>query len=43
YNLLRQHNVNVIRVQGKELVKGIGGPRCMTRPIYKEITTEAFS
>ncbi|NET43072.1 dimethylarginine dimethylaminohydrolase family protein [Okeania sp. SIO2B3] len=43
YNLLRQHHVNVIRVQGKELVKGIGGPRCMTRPIYKEITTEFFA
>ncbi|NEQ65256.1 MAG: hypothetical protein F6K21_07115 [Symploca sp. SIO2D2] len=37
YNLLRQHDVEVIRVKGKELVKGTGGPRCMTRPIYKEI------
>ncbi|NEO91691.1 MAG: hypothetical protein F6K56_16190 [Moorea sp. SIO3G5] len=37
YNLLKQHDVEVIRVKGKELVKGNGGPRCMTRPIYQEI------
>lgn len=33
-NLLRQHGVTVRCVAGSELVKGRGGPRCMTRPIY---------
>jgi N-dimethylarginine dimethylaminohydrolase len=32
--LLRRHDVETILVPGSELVKGRGGPRCMTRPIY---------
>ncbi len=30
----RLSNMKVINVTGSELVKGTGGPRCMTRPIY---------
>jgi N-dimethylarginine dimethylaminohydrolase len=33
-DLLRQHDITVHIVSGSELVKGRGGPRCMTRPIY---------
>jgi N-dimethylarginine dimethylaminohydrolase len=32
--LLRAHDIDVLHVAGSELVKGRGGPRCMTRPIY---------
>ena len=32
--LLRQHDVEALLTPGSELVKGRGGPRCMTRPIY---------
>lgn len=39
--LLKQADVEVIKVRGQELVKGTGGPRCMTRPIYKDIAEEA--
>ena len=31
---IRENNINVISNKGIELVKGTGGPRCMTRPIY---------
>ncbi len=31
---LRNHGLEVIGVQGDQLVKGNGGPHCMTRPIY---------
>ncbi len=31
---LRQHDIDVRLVPGSELVKGRGGPRCLTRPIY---------
>jgi N-dimethylarginine dimethylaminohydrolase len=33
---LRQHELRVSLVPGSELIKGRGGPRCMTRPIYLE-------
>lgn len=32
--LLAAHDVRAIPVPGSELVKGTGGPRCMSRPIY---------
>ena len=32
--LLEQHDIRVYPVAGSELIKGRGGPRCMTRPIY---------
>jgi arginine deiminase len=35
YEKMREHDIEVHLVQGSELVKGRGGPRCMTRPIYK--------
>lgn len=35
YRLLRDHGIEVYRTPGSELVKGRGGPRCMTRPIYR--------
>lgn len=35
--ILKRHDVEVFHVPGSELVKGRGGPRCMTRPIYKEL------
>lgn len=31
---IRENGINVIGNKGLELVKGTGGPRCMTRPIY---------
>lgn len=33
--ILAAHEVEVIAVPGSELVKGTGGPRCMSRPIYR--------
>ena len=33
-SVLRGHGLNVISVDGSELVKGNGGPHCMTRPVY---------
>lgn len=33
--LLLRHDIRTIRIPGSELVKGRGGPRCMTRPIYQ--------
>lgn len=32
---LRQHDIEVYCTPGSELVKGRGGPRCMSRPIYQ--------
>jgi N-dimethylarginine dimethylaminohydrolase len=32
--LLAGHEVRAIPVPGSELVKGTGGPRCMSRPVY---------
>jgi N-dimethylarginine dimethylaminohydrolase len=32
--LLDQHDIRSHRIPGAELIKGRGGPRCMTRPIY---------
>ncbi|MGK5545002.1 dimethylarginine dimethylaminohydrolase family protein [Streptomyces sp. URMC 127] len=34
---LRQVGVTVIEVAGDELVKGRGGPRCMSRPVYRTL------
>lgn len=34
--LLRQHGVRVIEVPGSELVRGRGGPRCMSMPLFRE-------
>jgi N-dimethylarginine dimethylaminohydrolase len=36
-NLLRASGLEIISVPGTELVKGNGGPHCMTRPIYKRV------
>ncbi|MFJ9854871.1 arginine deiminase family protein [Streptomyces sp. NPDC101150] len=30
---LREHGLNLTTVPGSELVKGTGGPRCMSRPV----------
>jgi len=32
--LFRSYDIETIRIPGSELVKGTGGPRCMTRPLY---------
>jgi len=31
---LRARGIDVLTIPGTELIKGTGGPRCMTRPIY---------
>jgi N-dimethylarginine dimethylaminohydrolase len=31
---LRERGIEVTAIPGSELIKGTGGPRCMTRPIY---------
>jgi N-dimethylarginine dimethylaminohydrolase len=31
---LRARDIAVLTVSGRELIKGTGGPRCMTRPLY---------
>lgn len=31
---LEREGIDVVRVPGAELVKGTGGPRCMSRPVY---------
>ena len=36
-NILRENGLEVIGVEGDQLVKGNGGPHCMTRPVYKRI------
>ena len=37
HEILLRHDIEVHRTPGSELVKGRGGPRCMTRPIYRKI------
>jgi N-dimethylarginine dimethylaminohydrolase len=34
---LEERGIDVLTVPGSELVKGRGGPRCMTRPIYLDL------
>jgi N-dimethylarginine dimethylaminohydrolase len=34
-NILRDKGLEVIGIEGDQLVKGNGGPHCMTRPVYK--------
>lgn len=34
--ILRKNGIKVIEIQGSELVRGRGGPRCMSMPIYRE-------
>ncbi|HAR6248380.1 TPA: arginine deiminase [Staphylococcus pseudintermedius] len=34
--LLREHGVKVIEITGSELVRGRGGPRCMSQSLYRE-------
>lgn len=35
---LRRHHIQLHTIPGQQLVKGTGGPRCMTRPIYQDIS-----
>lgn len=35
-DILRKHGIQVIEIEGSELVRGRGGPRCMSMPIYRE-------
>lgn len=37
HEILLRHDIEVYRTPGSELVKGRGGPRCMTRPIYRRL------
>lgn len=34
--LLRDNGIKVIEITGSELVRGRGGPRCMSQPLYRE-------
>jgi N-dimethylarginine dimethylaminohydrolase len=36
--ILTGYDVEVLHVAGSELVKGRGGPRCMTRPVYTKLS-----
>jgi arginine deiminase len=35
-DILRKHNIEVVEIPGSELVRGRGGPRCMSMPLYRE-------
>ncbi len=32
---LRAYGIDVIEIEGSELVRGLGGPRCMTMPLRR--------
>ena len=34
--LLRDKGIKVIEIKGSELVRGRGGPRCMSQPLFRE-------
>ena len=34
--LLEEAGIKLHKIQGSELVRGRGGPRCMSMPIYRE-------
>ncbi|WP_332310667.1 arginine deiminase [Alkalibacter mobilis] len=34
--VLREHGIDVIELEASELVRGRGGPRCMSMPLYRE-------
>ncbi len=33
--ILRQHGIEVVEIEGSELVRGRGGPRCMSMPLRR--------
>lgn len=38
--LLKEHGLKLIELPGSELVRGRGGPRCMSMPLYREDLTK---